>query len=229
MLEQQELKGAWEILGNKAAREQYDKDAQADAESAKADEGAGLSPSGLALTDAGHVSAEELMGTQELKDTAVKVCCITFEQYEDFGRVTVPREAKGFLLLCPARYSAVGGILQLRRTACLPSCQCQLDCDVPLIHSQGACMQCWSTVAIYTQPPTTPGMSATGLVICGDTSRLHKFGMLACPALKARMLLVGTGLSDRRPARRADWGHARPDVGQGGRPPGKRPRQRPDV
>ena len=76
VLEQQEVQGAWEILGNKNARTQYDKDHKADAESAsKAEQGAALSPSGLALSDAGHVSAEEMLGTQDLKDIGSKVRC----------------------------------------------------------------------------------------------------------------------------------------------------------
>ena len=82
VLEQQEVKGAWDILSSKSKREQYDKDSKADSEakSEAADSGTALSPSGLATADAGHFS------TDELKQTAAKASTCALLQPGSRGR-----------------------------------------------------------------------------------------------------------------------------------------------
>lgn len=75
VLEQQQVEGAWDILGKEASRKAYDKDAKDQAASAKvsaeakdSDSTAEVALSGLATADTGHLSLDDL------KDSAAKVC-----------------------------------------------------------------------------------------------------------------------------------------------------------
>ena len=66
VLRQQQVKGAWDVLGTEASRKQYDKDAaERKAKPARedADSTAEVSLSGLASGDTGHISLEDLKAT----------------------------------------------------------------------------------------------------------------------------------------------------------------------
>ena len=76
VLEQQQVEGAWDILGKEATRKAYDKDAKEQAASAKASveardsqSTAEVALSGLATADTGHLSLDDL------KESAAKVWC----------------------------------------------------------------------------------------------------------------------------------------------------------